>query len=57
MHEVLFSTVGKIAVPLHQRVLWPCNVNLVFEDLAGMGHPLAAHHELIGRSIAEGIAH
>ena len=57
MHVVLLGAVGEIADARHDRIVGPGDVDAVVDDVAGMGDPLAAAHELVVGRIAEGVAH
>ena len=47
----------KSSMPCHDRVVGPRDVDPVVDDVAGMGDPLAAAHELVFGRVAERIAH
>ena len=57
MHVVLLGAIGEIVDPLHDRVVAPGDVDAVVDDVAGVGDPLAAAHELVVDRVAEGVAH
>ena len=57
MHVILLGVVIKITNALHDRIIVPRDVHSVIGDVAGVGHPLAAGHELVFGFIAEGVAH
>src|SRR5258708_2028415 len=57
MHVILLRPIGKIANSLHHLIVRPRNIDRVVNDLAWMGNPLPAYHELVVRLTAEGVAH
>ena len=44
-------------MPCHDRVVGPRDVDAVVDDVAGVGDPLAAAHELVFDRLAERVAH
>ena len=57
MHVVLLGAIVEVPDPLHDRIVRPGDVDAVVDDVAGMGDPLPAAHELIFDRFAEGVAH
>ncbi len=56
MHVILLRGIGKIGDTLHQRIVGARNVHAIVDDVARVGHPLAADDELVFDALAEGIA-
>ena len=44
-------------MPCHDRIVGLGDVDAVVDDVAGVGDPLAAAHELVLDALAEGVAH
>ena len=57
MHVILLGAIGEARNPLHDRIVGLGDVDVIVDDVAGMGDPLAAAHELIVDAVAERVAH
>lgn len=57
MHVVLLGAVREIIDAVHDRIVAPDDVDPVVDDVAWVGHPLTAAHELVFRGFTKGIAH
>ena len=57
MHVVLLRGIGERRDAFHDGVIRPRYIHAIVDDIAGVGDPLAARHELIFSLIAERIAH
>ena len=57
MHVILFGVHPKIRQPLRDGVIVAGDIHCVINDVAGVRHPLTAHHELIVHIVAERVAH
>ena len=57
VHVILLGAVLEAWDARHDRIVRPGHVDLVVDDVAGMGDPLAAAQELVVDRIAERIAH
>ncbi len=57
MHVILLGAVAKRGNALHDRIVRLRNVDAVVDDVAGVGNPLAAAHELVVDRLPEGVAH
>lgn len=57
MHVVLFGAVGETLDPDHDRTVRLGDVDMEVDNVAGVLHPLTAHHELVVDRIAESIGH
>jgi hypothetical protein len=54
---VLLGAHHEVLQPRHDRIVRSLDGDEVIDDVPGMRHELTAHHELVGRAAAEGVAH
>src|SRR5215218_5107590 len=57
VHVVLLGVHAEIFQARGYGIFVVNDVDLVVDDLAGMGHPLASHHELVVDAVAERVGH
>src|SRR5271165_755757 len=57
MHVILLGPVRKSGDALHDRIVGPRDVDAIVDDVAGMGDPLTAAHEVVLDALAERVAH
>ena len=57
MHVILLGTVWETLDLCRDGITCIEDIDIIVDDIAGVRHPLPAHHELIVHAVAEGIGH